>query len=161
MRNRSILKMKNSILTACLMIAGLLLALPQLQAQSYSIGWYKIACGGAAAGGGQYSISGTIGQPDAGGAMSGGNYSLTGGFWSLISVVQTAGLPNLAITHSGNSVIISWPNTANFALQQNSNLAASGGWTDSGYAVSTNASGANSITITPPAGSLFFRLRGP
>ena len=126
MRNRSILKMKNSILTACLMIAGLLLALPQLQAQSYSIGWYKIACGGAAAGGGQYSISGTIGQPDAGGAMSGGNYSLTGGFWSLISVVQTAGLPNLAITHSGNSVIISWPNTANFALQQNSNLAASG-----------------------------------
>jgi hypothetical protein len=74
MRNRSILKMKNSILTACLMIAGLLLALPQLQAQSYSIGWYKIACGGAAAGGGQYSISGTIGQPDAGGAMSGGKY---------------------------------------------------------------------------------------
>jgi len=161
MRNRSILKMKNSILTACLMIAGLLLALPQLQAQSYSVGWYKIACGGAAAGGGQYSISGTIGQPDAGGAMSGGNYSLTGGFWSLISVVQTAGLPNLAITHSGNSVIISWPNTANFALQQNSNLAASGGWTASGYAVSTNASGANSVTITPPAGSLFFRLRGP
>jgi hypothetical protein len=27
--------------------------------------------------------------------MTGGNYSLTGGFWSLISVVQTAGVPNL------------------------------------------------------------------
>src|SRR5208283_2861285 len=129
MRNRSILKMKNSILTACLMIAGLLLALPQLQAQSYSIGWYKIAGGGAAAGGGQYSISGTIGQPDAGGAMSGGNYSLTGGFWSLISVVQTAGLPNLAITHSGSSVIVSWPDTGSYTLQQNNNVAAPVNWT--------------------------------
>ena len=144
-----------------LLIIPLALAASLIHAQQYSIGWYKIAGGGGASAGGGLSITGTIGQPDAGGAMSGGNYSLTGGFWSLISVVQTAGLPNLAITHSGNSVVISWPNTANFALQQNSNLAASAGWTASGYAVSTNASGANSITITPPKGSLFFRLASP
>jgi hypothetical protein len=31
----------------------------------------------------------SIGQPDAGLAMTGGGYSLTGGFWSLIAVVQT------------------------------------------------------------------------
>ena len=59
----------------------------QALGQSYSIDWYKIAGGGGTSTGATYQVSGTIGQPDAGGAMSGGNYSLTGGFWSLIAVV--------------------------------------------------------------------------
>jgi hypothetical protein len=129
-------------------------------AQSYSIDWYKIAGGGGTSTGGVYSVSGTIGQPDASGAMSGGNYSVTGGFWALISVVQTAGLPSLVITHSGNSVIISWANTGSYTLQQNANLALANGWSTSGYSIST-ANGTNSITITPPTGNLFFRLYNP
>jgi hypothetical protein len=129
-------------------------------AQSYSIDWYKIAGGGGTSTGATYQVSGTIGQPDAGGAMTGGSFSLTGGFWSLISVVQTAGLPNLTITHAGNSVIVSWPNTGSYTLQQNNNLAASAGWTTSGYTISP-ANGTNSITITPPTGNLFFRLSQP
>jgi hypothetical protein len=92
--------------------------------------------------------------------MTGGSFSVTGGFWSFVSVVQTAGLPNLAITRSGNSIIISWPNTMNCTVQQNSNLAAPSGWTTSAYSISTS-DGTNSITITPPAGNLFFRLAGP
>jgi len=44
----------------------------------YSINWYKIAGGGGTSTGGTYQVSGTIGQPDASGAMTGGNYSLTG-----------------------------------------------------------------------------------
>ena len=132
--------------------------LPAL-AQSYSIDWYKIAGGGGTSTNGQYVISGTIGQHDAGGPMTGGNYSLTGGFWALISVVQTVGLPNLSITHSGNSVIISWPNTGSYTLQQNSVLT-SAGWTTSGYTITT-ANGTNSITITSPTGNLFFRLQAP
>jgi hypothetical protein len=129
----------------------------RVQAQSYSIDWYKIAGGGGTSTNGQYSLSGTIGQPDASGAMTGGSYSLTGGFWSLIAVVQTAGLPNLAISHSGNSVIVSWPNTGSYTLQQNANLAVPSGWATSGYSINT-ANGTNSITITSPAGNLFFRL---
>jgi len=127
-------------------------------AQQYSIDWYKIAGGGGTSIGATYQVTGTIGQPDASGSMSGGNYSLTGGFWSLISVVQTAGLPNLAITHSGNNVIISWPNTGSYTLQQNANLATSDGWATSGYTIST-ANGTNSITITSATGNLFFRLK--
>ena len=94
--------------------------------------------------------------------MAGGGYLLTGGFWSLISVVQTAGAPNLSISKAGNSVIVSWPNTGNYTLQQNSNLAAPAGWATSGYPVTTNSPpGTNSITITPSVGSLFFRLANP
>jgi hypothetical protein len=129
--------------------------------QSYSIGWYKIAGGGGSSSGTNgstvYSVSGTIGQQDAGAAMTGGNYSVTGGFWSLIAVVQTAGAPTLTIAQSGNSVIVSWPSSTNgFTLQQNSNLATTN-WTASGYAVSTNGA-VESITISSPAGNLFFRL---
>ena len=129
-------------------------------AQSYSIDWFKISGGGGTSTNGQYSVSGTIGQPDAGAAMSGGQFSVTGGFWSLISVLQTAGLPNLTISHSDNSVTVSWPNTGSSTLQQNANLANSAGWATSGYSITT-ANGTNSITITSPAGNLFFRLQHP
>ena len=127
-------------------------------AQQYSIDWYKVAGGGGTSTGGTYSVSGTIGQHDAGGPMTGGNYSLTGGFWALISVVQTPGLPNLVITHSGNSVTVSWPDTGVYTLQQNGNLANTNNWVTSGYTITT-ANGTNSISITPPAGNLFFRLK--
>ena len=127
-------------------------------AQSYSIDWYKVAGGGGSSTNGQFALSGTIGQHDASGALSGGNYSLTGGFWALISVVQTAGVPNLIVIPNGpNSVQVLWPNTGTFTLQQNSILM-SNGWTTSGYTITT-ANGTNSITITPPVGNLFFRLK--
>jgi hypothetical protein len=72
--------------------------------------------------------------------------------------VQTVGLPTLIVSHSGNSVIVSWPNTGSFILQQDSNLTATANWTTSGYSISTS-NGANSVTITPPTGILFFRLK--
>ena len=81
-----------------LLLIPLLLAASAVQAQQYSIDWYKIAGGGGTSTGGVYAVSGTIGQHDAGGPMTGGSYSLTGGFWSLITVVQTPGAPLLTIT---------------------------------------------------------------
>ena len=130
------------------------------QAQTnYSIDWYTIDGGGGTSTGGVYAVSGTIGQPDAG-AMSGGNYTLEGGFWSLIAVVQTAGLPNLVITFVGpNSVVVSWPNTGSYTLQTNNNLNTSN-WLGYGGTINT-VNGTNSVTVTPPTGNLFFRLKNP
>jgi hypothetical protein len=142
-----------------LILFGLLSCAVCLQGlgQSYSIDWYKVAGGGGASTGGVYTLSGTIGQPDASAAMTGGNYSLTGGFWSLIATVPTPGSPALTITHSGNSIIVSWPYpSSGFVLQQNNGLSTTN-WTASGFAITTNAS-VNSITITSPARNLFFRL---
>jgi hypothetical protein len=151
------------IMEKIILLLSLLLA-PAIHAQTYSIDWYKFAGGGGNSagtnGGSVFSVSGTIGQPDAGGAMTGGNYSLTGGFWSIISVVQTVNAPVLAVEHSGGSVMVSWPSSATgFTLQQNSNLATTN-WTASGYSITT-ANGTNSIVITPPLGHLFFRLANP
>jgi hypothetical protein len=140
-----------------LTLSTLNLQLSTAHAQQFSIDWYKIGGGGGTSTGATYQVSGTIGQPDAGSAMSGGSYSLTGGFWSIISVVQTPSLPDLTITFVGpNSVVVSWPNTGSYTLQQNNNLAG-GSWGTSGYTITTN-NGTNSITISPPTGNLFFRL---
>jgi hypothetical protein len=137
-----------------------ILLIPSLGfAQQYSINWYKISGGGGTSSNGNYSVTGTIGQPDASGAMSGGNYSVTGGFWSLISVVQTIGAPTLTITHFGNSVKISWPYpSTGFVLQQNSSLSTAS-WSTSG-GISNDGTN-NFITITSPSGNLFFRLSHP
>jgi hypothetical protein len=138
------------------------LLLPVLAgAQSYSINWHKIAGGGGNSSGTNganvYSVSGTVGQHDASPAMSSGNYSVTGGFWSLISVEQTPGAPILSVLLSGTSVIVWWPTPAtSYTLQQTPKLAPPD-WITSSYTVSTNA-GTNSITIPSPAGDLYFRL---
>jgi hypothetical protein len=127
----------------------------------YAINWSTIDGGGGTSTGGVYSVSGTVGQPDASQqTMSGGNYSLSGGFWSLVSVAQTPGLPTLIITHSGSSVIVSWPDPAtnSYTLQQNSNLANTGGWATSDFSI-TSSDGTNSITVNPLTGNLFFRLK--
>jgi len=78
----------------------------------------------------------------------------------LIAVVQTANLPELSITRSGNSVIVSWPDTGTYNLQQTSTLANSNSWTLNGNPITTSG-GTNSITITPPTGNVFFRLQNP
>ena len=149
--------MKTKTLHAFFLL-GLIIWTLNVSAQpNYSIDWYKISGGGGTSGGGTYSLSGTIGQHDAGGPMTGGNYSLTGGFWSLVAVVQTPGLPNLVIWYVGpNSVVVSWPNTGAYTLQTNNNLAAPS-WAGYGGTINT-ANGTNSVTITPPRGNLFFRL---
>lgn len=148
--------LKTSLAVATLL---LLLTVTVAHAQSYSIDWYKIAGGGGMSTGAVYSVSGTIGQPDASlQSMSGGSYQLTGGFWSIIAAVQTLGLPDLTIIRNGaNSVQVVWPATGTYTLQTNNNLATANWTTYSGNINSTG--GTNSITISPPSGNLFFRLK--
>ncbi|HEY3861630.1 MAG TPA: hypothetical protein VGO59_07070 [Verrucomicrobiae bacterium] len=124
------------------------------QAESYSINWYKIADGGGTSANSQYSLTGTIGQHDASGPMTDGNYSVTGGFWSLVSVAQTPGAPVLQIAIAGRQVIVSWPSSVTgFTLQTNNNLA-TGVWGNfTGPAVN------NTVTNSLPSGNLFFRLK--
>jgi hypothetical protein len=122
-------------------------------AQNYTIDWYKVSGGGGTSTGGVYAVSGTIGQPDASTPLSGGNYSVTGGYWSLINLVQTPGAPTLTISYVGNQAVISWDaSVTGFTLQTNNNLS-TGSWGNYLGAVVNN-----SITNSPVMGNLFFRL---
>ena len=159
---RSVPFWQSSSFALPLLVALCVVVVPALHAQQYSINWFKIAGGGGTSAGGAYQVSGTIGQPDAGGPMTGGNYSLTGGFWSVITVVQTPGAPLLTISFNSQlpTMTDSWPSSAtNYVLQQNSDLATAN-WTPVGLPVTTNGA-TLSVTISPQPGNLFFRLNRP
>jgi hypothetical protein len=146
--------MKTVILLLSLLLPGF------SQAQSYAINWYKIAGGGGTSTNGQYSVNGTIGQPDAGGAMSGGGYSLTGGFWSLYAV-QTAGTPVLGIQLTvTNTAMVYWssPSTG-YNLQVNTDLTTTN-WVAPGETVTDNGT-IKFIIVNPPTGKRFYRLQHP
>jgi hypothetical protein len=125
-------------------------------AQNYAIDWSTIAGGGGTSTGGVYSVSGTIGQPDAGGPMTGGSYSLTGGFWALPNAVQRSNAPTLLILPSAPGfATISWaPATPGFVLQVSPTLTPPA-WTDA-------PSGAtNPATVPATLPARFYRLSKP
>jgi len=127
-----------------------------VHAQSYSIDWHTIDGGGGTSADGACSVSGAIGQPDAGGPMTGGTFSLTGGFWTLPSVIQTPGAPALSIVPGpGGFAVISWsPATPGFVLQLSDNLTAPN-WSDA------PSGAANPATVPASSPSKFYRLRKP
>jgi hypothetical protein len=65
-----------------LFIAGALIGVGSASALAgYSLDWWTVDGGGTTSStGGNYSLGGSIGQPDAG-TSSGGTYTLDGGFW--------------------------------------------------------------------------------
>jgi len=73
-------KKKSGILFTSFLIILILSA--TTQAQPYTLTGWTIGGGGGTGTGGEFSLSGTIGQLDAGN-MAGGDYTLTGGFWGL------------------------------------------------------------------------------
>ncbi len=59
----------------------LLVALAESSANGqYELSWYTIDGGGGRSSGGDFTLTGTIGQPDAA-YSAGGSYELLGGFW--------------------------------------------------------------------------------
>ena len=65
------------IVAFLLLVGGAALAAPN----DFSIPWWTVDSGGGTSQGGDYAVSGTIGQPDTSPLMSGGDYTVVGGFW--------------------------------------------------------------------------------
>jgi hypothetical protein len=66
---------------------------PTSPQSGYSIDWFTIDGGGTMnSSGGLYSLSGSIGQADAG-SMGNGSYQLNGGFWGGASINYNIYLP--------------------------------------------------------------------
>ena len=148
--------------TILALFSSALLGVTSARAQSYSIDWFTIDGGGGTSTGGVYSVSGTLGQPDAGGPMTGGTFSLTGGFWSLLSVVQTPGAPLLAISLTAtNTALVSWPSpSTSFTLQQNTNGIGTINWSNVVTSPTDNGT-IKFIIVNPPTGNRFYRLFKP
>lgn len=109
---------------------------------------------------GVFTVSSTLGQPAASAQpMANGNFSLIGGFWSLLTV-QTPGTPWLNIARSNALAIVSWPfPSTGFELQQNTDLNAAT-WTTPSETVTDNST-TRFITVSPALGNHFYRLFKP
>jgi hypothetical protein len=55
---------------------------------SYDLSWWTVDGGGNRIGTGGYTLAGTVGQSDAGIALSNGGYSLVGGFWPGVTAME-------------------------------------------------------------------------
>lgn len=131
-----------------LLFAGMLL----VQAQPFGVDWHSIDGGGGTSTGGVFTVTGTIGQADAG-TMSGGQFTLQGGFWPGMIVPSTGETPTLFISRSGDSMVISWsPAAPGFQLEATADVAG-GAW--------TAAPAGNPVTIPITASPGFYRLKKP
>jgi hypothetical protein len=71
-----------SVVLVALALVSLVLGARSQADDGYDLSWFTVDGGGGKSSGGEYALSGTIGQFDAGALMAGGEYSLAGGFWS-------------------------------------------------------------------------------
>lgn len=149
--------MKTAFVKLLLLLASLCLSITAGRAQSFQLNWFSIDGGGGRSSGGPFAVTGTIGQADTA-RLSGGNFTLTGGLWSFLSLVQTPGSPRLNIALSAtNTAIVSWPSpSTGFILQQNTNSVSSVNWSNVA-SIQDNGTLKYSI-VNPPTGARFFRL---
>ncbi len=133
-------------------------------AQQYAVPWFKIAGGGATAPstGGVYTLSGTIGQVDAGRvASTNGAYRVESGYWAI--AIQQLGYPQLSVTQVDTNAVLSWITAEpGMILQVTTNLTTPATtWNDLGTATATN--GTTNLLAVPlsDAERAFFRLRRP
>ena len=149
--------MKTNTFQPCILALSIFVCAEALA--QYSVNWHSVSGGGGTSAGGGYSVTGTIGQADAGtNDMSGGSYAVTGGFWSLLATVETPEAPTLKIfLTSTNTAIVYWPiPSTGFNLQQNASLSATN-WALVNSPVQT-VNGMNQVTISPLVGTQFYRL---
>ncbi len=139
------------------MLALGLAAIHPSTAQSFGLDWWTADGGGGTSSGGIYTLSGTIGQPDAG-AISGAQFTLQGGFWSLTA---QSGAPSLTARPNNNTVIVSWASWATgWVLQATTSLDPGAVWTDLPPPYPLNGTFFQ-FTDTPTTGNKFYRLYKP
>ncbi len=152
--------MKNSLLIAGATMILDLSALPAAaqSGSNFQITKSTIDGGGALRStGGNFTLSGTVGQPDAA-VVVGGNFSLQGGFWTGLTLIQTPGAPLLTIRRVPPSrAVIAWPvSVTGFVLEEAPSV--NGPWTPAqGLAAGTVTE--HTLTVPSTTGMKVYRLK--
>jgi hypothetical protein len=151
--------MNKRLFSMALIVAALsLAAAPRHASGPFGLKWSTIDGGGGTSTGGVFRVRATIGQPDAGPVASGGPFTVTGGFWSFVSVVQTPGAPILKIQLlAGNQAVISWPVSVQGFTLEYTEAVGSGIWQSEQEPVVDTAS-EHTVTV-PTKGIRIYRLK--
>ena len=154
--------MNFNLFTKMLGLIGLVIWTADAQAQTggpFNLNWNTCDGGGGSCNGGttpagslKFSMTGTVGQPDAGGSIA-GTYVQQGGFIPAFTLPVT---PTMSVTHVGSQFTFTWPNICTgFVLEGAPTV--NGPWT---FLSSGTVVGANwRATVFSPTSPAFFRLR--
>ena len=150
-----------SLIPVLVAVAGVWLAATS-HAQSgghFDLSWSTLGGGGGVSSNGRFTMSGTVGQPDAG-SLSGGAFKIEGGFWSGITVDETTAGPVLKIRLTrGGQAILSWPLSAqDYTLEEAAGAVPPIRWT---RATQTVVDTSTEHTVTVPAAGVIqcYRLK--
>lgn len=143
---------------ACLLVPG------WSAAEDFTLDWFATAAGGGDSRGGDFELSATLGQPEAG-EMLGGDFAIRGGYWSIVAALATPAAPTLSVSLSAGELVIAWPDSGSegFGLEETTALSESAAgtvWTWIG-GTSGVSSGLRSVRLPLAAGNRFYRLHKP
>ena len=136
-------------------------ALAATASAQLSLNWCTVDGGGGTtvSADGRFTLSGTVGQPDASGPMlsSDGRFELGGGFWQTEIVLCDC---TLSVGISGGNLLISWPGGLGGCILEYADNLVEPGTATVWHPVSPQPGGG--IYVTPLTGTQrYFRLRSP
>ena len=133
-----------------------------LKTQPYDLTWTTLDGGGGTSTAGVYIVTGTISQADAG-RLNSSDFTIDGGFWSIVAAIQEPGAPPLSLRHTQtNTVVVSWPMTwPGFVLLENPD-ANTTNWvqvtTPPAVVVTSRTTAEKQVVVPTPTGKRFYRL---
>lgn len=149
--------------TSLLVWCGFLQLAVPLVAQPNMAAALTGAAGGGVSTAGVYTITGTIGQPDAG-RLHSADFTIDGGFWSIVAAIQEPGAPLLSIRFTQtNTVVVSWPvSWPGYALTE-ATEATPTTWTSvtipPQIVVTSQSQAQKQVVVPMPSGKRFYRLK--
>lgn len=126
------------------------------RAEDYAIDWFSVDSGGGTSADGVYEVSGTIGQPDAG-ELGDDVYTVSGGFWAAAIDTEPLRPPTLKFAVVGNALVLSWPVTPGYVLEQTMDLSQPDGWHAVGQPIVV-VNGQNTVTVPLAGTQVYYRL---
>jgi hypothetical protein len=128
------------------------------QSQIFTIDYFVLSGGGGASSNAEFSVTGVIGQADAGPRLAGGPFSLDAGFSSVTAASIPAIRPVLSINKSGPTVTLLWSSmSAGFVLERTASLVLPISWQPAPAPEIVGSN--NTVILTSPQSTMFFRLR--
>jgi hypothetical protein len=141
-----------------LMLPATALSLHAQSGGPFELRWSTVDGGGGTSSNQQFTVTGTIGQLDAG-RLAGGSFALEGGFWGGVSLLQTPRAPHLKIKFIVDRLaVISWPMSAMGFVLEESSAAGDGVWNATPQSIVDTAT-EHTVSVSAAGIFKYYRLK--
>ncbi len=143
------------------LLAGFVVTPARLFGADFAVDQGVMSSGGGTSTNAVFSITGTLGQPDAGARLMGGVFAVEGGFWGAVTLLQTPGVPplSLQLLKASSTLFFSWPVTGEtYVLESSPVVGPAAAWIPVSASVQPGAQ-YRFVLLPQQPGQRYFRLR--